>query len=156
MVQSQVAHRWTIGGLARQGGVGVETVRYYQRRGLLPTPGRGPGGSGGAVRRYGEDDARRLRFIRAAQRAGFTLHQIGELLALDAGQDRAKARELAGARIAELDKQIAQLEAARASLVRLDRSCADNAQGPCPIIAAFDGPDEPSGRTSPPRRDSCG
>ena len=80
----------TISGLARSAGVNVETVRYYQRRGLIETPPRGAG-----VRRYGAQDVRRLGFIRSAQAAGFTLDQIGELLALDAGQDRARARELA-------------------------------------------------------------
>ena len=64
-----------IGELARKGGVGVETVRYYQRRALLDEPSRA-----GGVRRYGNDDVRRLRFIRAAQGAGFTLEEIGELL----------------------------------------------------------------------------
>ncbi len=124
----------TIGGLARAGGVGVETVRYYQRRGLLETP---PGEGG--MRRYGADAARRLRFIRAAQTAGFTLEQIAELLALDAGQDRARARDLAQVRLTELDTKIAGLERARASLRRLARACADGGDGPCPIITAFEG-----------------
>lgn len=72
----------TIAKLAREGGVGVETVRYYQRRGLLPKPER-PAGDGlsGGIRRNGEEDARRLRFIRTAQAAGFTLEEIGDLLA---------------------------------------------------------------------------
>lgn len=133
---------WTISGLAREGGVGVETVRYYQRRGLLGTPERPSAGLGGGVRRYGEPDARRLRFIRSAQRAGFTLDEIGELIALDATNDRPRARALAATRIAELDRQIDRLRAARASLIRLDRACADSAHGPCPIIAAFDGSDD--------------
>lgn len=86
----------TIAGLAREGGVGVETVRYYQRRGLLDTPDRPNGsGSSGGIRRYGPNDVRRLRFIRSAQGAGFTLEQISELLALDAIDDRARARQLA-------------------------------------------------------------
>lgn len=123
----------TIGGLARAGGVGVETVRYYQRRGLLDTP-RSDG-----VRRYGPEAARRLRFIRAAQTAGFTLEQIAELLALDAGQDRARARELTQARLTELDAKIAELERARASLRRLAGVCAQGRDGPCPIITAFEG-----------------
>ena len=79
----------TISGLAQVGGVGVETVRYYQRRGLLETPPRPRGeGYGGGVRRYGDEDVRKLRFIRSAQAAGFTLEQISELLALDATDDR--------------------------------------------------------------------
>ncbi|MFT4251977.1 MAG: MerR family DNA-binding protein [Caulobacter sp.] len=127
----------TIAGLARAGGVGVETVRYYQRRGLLETPERGSGSSGG-VRRYGDEAVRRLRFIRSAQSAGFTLEQIGELLALDAGQDRARARELARERIADLDGKIAELQAARTGLSKLLHTCSADDEGPCPIIAAFE------------------
>ncbi len=124
----------TISGLGRAGGVGVETIRYYQRRGLLETPRAGDG-----VRRYGPEATRRLRFIRSAQTAGFTLEQIGELLALDAGQDRARARELAQARLTELDAKIAELETARASLRRLAQACGAGGSGPCPIITAFEG-----------------
>lgn len=131
--------RMTVAGLARAGGVGVETIRYYQRRGLLGIPERSGGNPlGGGVRRYGDEDARRLRFIRSAQTAGFSLEQIGELIELDAGQDRERARELAGERIAALDAKIAELQAARKSLHRLAHDCATNANGPCPILAAFD------------------
>jgi MerR family mercuric resistance operon transcriptional regulator len=130
----------TIAGLAREGGVGVETVRYYQRRGLLRTPGK-TGGSAlsGGIRRYDADDVRRLRFIRSAQAAGFTLEQIGELLDLDASQDRARARALAAERIAALDEKIAELQGARASLAKLASACAASDTGPCPIIEAFEG-----------------
>ena len=128
----------TIAGLARQGGVGVETVRYYQRRGLLGTPERtGGAGLGGGIRRYGEEDIRRLRFIRSAQVAGFTLEQIRELIELDAGEDRARARALANERLTALDAKIAELEAARKSLRRLARDCAATSGGPCPIISSF-------------------
>lgn len=131
--------RMTIAGLAREGDVGVETVRYYQRRGLLETPDR-PSGAGIAagVRRYGGQDVRRLRFIRSAQAAGFTLEQISELLALDATDDRARARELASERIAALDEKIVDLERVRASLRRLAQECGSGASGPCPILTAFD------------------
>ena len=129
----------TIAGLAREGGVGVETIRYYQRRGLLKTPERKDrGGNGGGVRRYGEEDIRRLRFIRSAQAAGFSLDQIAELLALDASDDRPRARALAKERISALNAKIAQLKAARDSLQRLARACDAGEVGPCPIIAAFD------------------
>jgi MerR family mercuric resistance operon transcriptional regulator len=129
----------TISGLARAGGVGVETVRYYQRRGLLGVPAKSGGNDlAGGVRRYGEADVRRLRFIRSAQAAGFTLEQIAELLALDAGEDRARARELARERIVALDAKIAELEAARASLRRLAHECGASKTGPCPIITAFE------------------
>lgn len=129
----------TIANLARAGGVGVETVRYYQRRGLLPEPPRPEGsGLGGGVRRYGEDEVRRLRFIRTAQAAGFTLEEIGELLELHAADGRPRAREMAQARIAALDAKIAELAAARAALSRLASQCAHGGEGPCPILAAFD------------------
>jgi MerR family mercuric resistance operon transcriptional regulator len=129
----------TIAKLAQAGGVGVETVRYYQRRGLLPEPRRPEGfGLGGSVRRYSEDDARRLRFIRSAQAAGFTLEEIGELLALDATNNRQRAREMARNRIAALDARIAELSAARDALGRLAHQCAAGDAGPCPILTAFD------------------
>ena len=126
--------RDTIGGLARAAGVGVETVRYYQRRGLLPEPVRPPG----EVRRYGEEDVKRLRFIRSAQAAGFTLNEIGELIALDASDDRARARELAQSRVAAIDDKISELREARDALAGLALDCASNRRGPCPILKAFD------------------
>ena len=130
---------WTIAGLARAGGVGVETIRYYQRRSLLRTPDRlGGDGRSGVVRRYDEADLWRLRFIRSGQAAGFTLDQISELLELDVTQDRARARALAEERIAALDERIAKLEAARASLRRLAAECSSGAAGPCPILISFD------------------
>ena len=129
----------TIARLAEAGGVGVETVRYYQRRGLLAEPPRPQGpGSGGGVRRYGPEDVRRLRFVRSAQAAGFTLEQIGELLALDAGEDRGRALALAQERLVELDARIAELEAARTALRRLAGACAGGGKGPCPILEAFE------------------
>jgi MerR family transcriptional regulator, mercuric resistance operon regulatory protein len=129
----------TIAALAREGGVGVETIRYYQRRGLLGTPERSGGsGLGGGIRRYSAEDLRRLRFIRSAQSAGFTLEQIGELLALDAGEDRARARALAQERIAALDTRIAELQAARTALSGLAQACDEGTCGPCPILAAFE------------------
>ncbi len=132
MVRSQEGHKLTIGGLASAAGVGVETIRFYQRRGLIETPTRESG-----IRRYGNDDLRRLRFIRQAKAAGFTLEEIRELLALDAGEDRSRARELASARIAELDSRIAELEQARDSLRRLAAECGGGGKGPCPILASF-------------------
>ena len=119
---------------AEAGGVGVETVRFYQRKGLLDTPLKRDG-----IRRYGEAEVRRLRFIRMAQRAGFTLEEIRELLVLDSGHDRQRARELARARIALLDEQIADMERARDYLQKLAAQCSASAPGPCPILASFDG-----------------
>ena len=135
MVQSQEA-LFTIGKLAQAGDVGVETIRYYQRRGLLGTPDRGADSTG--TRRYAAEDLRRLRFIRTAQTAGFTLEQIGELLSLDASQDRVRARTLAKARVAALNAKIAELSAARDALQQLAQACGASDKGPCPIITAFD------------------
>lgn len=135
MVRSQGVSGLTIGKLAEAGRVGVETIRYYQRRGLLDAPERG---YGGGVRRYGEADVRRLRFIRSAQAAGFTLEQIAELLDLDARDDRPRARELARERIAALDAKIAELTEARDALRKLARECGSGGAGPCPILKAFE------------------
>lgn len=126
----------TISKLAVAGDVGVETVRYYQRRGLLETPDRPYGG----IRRYDENDVARLRFIRAAQTAGFTLSEIGQLLDYDREADRAAIRAVADERIAALDRQIAELEAAKAALARLSGQCRHGMDGPCPIIEAFADP----------------
>jgi len=122
----------TIGKFASAGGVGVETVRFYQRRGLLQTPRYGEG-----TRRYSNEDLRRLKFIRQAQTAGFTLEEIGRLLALDAGHDREAVRELAGKRLEALNARIAELEDARRSLSRLLGECASGTSGPCPILRSF-------------------
>jgi MerR family mercuric resistance operon transcriptional regulator len=123
----------TIARLAGAAGVGVETVRYYQRRGLLAVPA-----SAGAVRRYGNEDVRRLRFIRRAQAAGFTLEEINELLALDRTGDRARVRAMAVDRLAALDAKLAELEESRTALERLRSACATGKRGPCPILEAFD------------------
>ncbi|WP_374526481.1 MerR family transcriptional regulator [Sphingopyxis sp.] len=130
---------FTIGKLAAAGGVGVETIRYYQRRGLMGTPVRSGGdGWGGGVRRYDDDDVRRLKFIRAAQVSGFTLDEISELLALEASEDRVRVRTLARQRIEALDEKIAQMTETRAALARLADQCAASDKGPCPILASFE------------------
>src|SRR4051794_27152144 len=133
MVQSQAIESLSIGKLAAACGVGVETVRFYQRRGLLGTPRRDDG-----IRRYGSDDVRRLRFIKQAQAAGFTLEEIKELLDLDASEDRTRARELANARVKALDVRIAELQRARDALRRLARECGSGSAGPCPILTSFE------------------
>ena len=133
MVQCQAPHSLTIGKLASAGGVGVETIRFYQRKGLLGTPGRD-----GGIRRYGSQDVRRLKFIRQAQAAGFTLEEIRELLDLDATDDRPRARDLARARVKALDSKIAELKRARDALQRLAKECAHGTSGACPILTSFD------------------
>ena len=123
----------TIARLAKAVGVGVETVRYYQRRGLLNVPE-----AVGAVRHYGAEELRRLSFIRRAQAAGFTLEEISELIALDRTDDRSRVREMAGERIVALDAKISELQNARTALERLRTTCASGKGGACPIIEAFD------------------
>jgi MerR family mercuric resistance operon transcriptional regulator len=110
------------------------TVRYYQSRVFLPEPARPPG----ELRRYGEADVKRLKFIRTAQAAGFTLAEIKELIHLDASDDRPRARELAQARVAAIDEKIAELREAREALAGLATACAKKRGGPCPILTAFD------------------
>ncbi len=132
MVQSQGVETLTIGTLAAAGGVGVETVRFYQRKGLLEQPTRESG-----IRRYGSEDLRRLRFIKQAQTAGFTLQEIKELLHLDASEDRRRAHELARARVKSIDEKITELMRARDALQRLAQECGQGSSGPCPILVSF-------------------
>ena len=123
----------TSGQFAKQVDVTVETVRYYQRKGLLDTPN-----STGGIRRYGQHDLRRLKFIRKAQEAGFTLREIKELIGLDSTQDHHRAYQLAMRRLQELDAKIAEMQQARDSLKRLAGNCAAGGESkPCAILAAF-------------------
>lgn len=137
-----------IGDLARAGGVSVETIRFYQRRGLLAEPPRA-----GGARRYSQGDLERLRSIRAAQTAGFTLEEITILLGLDQ-HDRASARALAEARIAAIDEKIATLKTMRAALKNLAADCAKGGDGPCPILESFSIPPKtaPAGGQTRARR----
>ncbi len=122
----------SIGKFAEAGGVGVETIRFYQRKGMLEVPQQG-----GGIRRYGRNDLRRLQFIKLAKIAGFRLKEIKELLDLDATQDRCRARQLAQSRLHALDEKIMELQRARNSLQRLATECASGADGPCPILTSF-------------------
>lgn len=133
MVRSQHLEDLTIGKFAAAADVGVETVRFYQRRGLLSTPRRIDG-----IRRYGSADVARLRFIRQAQAAGFTLEEIRRLLDLDSGEDRATVQEMAAKRLAELDARMEALQQARTSLQTLVSECAVGRTGPCPILKSFE------------------
>jgi MerR family transcriptional regulator, mercuric resistance operon regulatory protein len=131
---------YSISKLAIAAGTGVETVRFYQRSNLMPRPPGRQSGLRNGIHYYDETDLKRLRFIRTAQRAGFKLSEIAELLRLDASSDRRSVRDLAHQRIAELDAKIAELAQARAVLENLATECAASDVGPCPIIAAFDTP----------------
>jgi Hg(II)-responsive transcriptional regulator len=126
-----------IGEAAARAGVNIETLRYYERRGLLREPARQASG----YRAYDEDSVRVVRFVKRAQELGFSLADVEELLRLAAGNAPASCREvraLATAKIGDLDRRIATLGAMRASLVDLVRTC--NRRGrkrECPLIEAI-------------------
>lgn len=137
-----------IGELAKSAGVAVDTVRYYERLGLLPEPRRIPSG----YRDYAESDTNRLKFIRNAKGLGFTLDEIHELLGMlssDAG-DRAVVRRLAQDRLDRIDAQLAQLQAVRESLHRVVARCSGKgALEGCPIIEAVMAHGDPGALTEP-------
>lgn len=139
-MKAKVPPQMTIGRLAKAAGVGVETVRYYQRRGLLPQPQRPMGG----FRYYNAEALEQLRSVKRAQRAGFSLAEISILLRLDRIRDRQAAQRLAGQKIAEIDQQIDALKKLRQALSGLTRAC-ERGTGdvPCPILEAFRTPHRP-------------
>ena len=129
----------TTGTLARRAGVGVETIRFYEREGLLPAPPRRESG----YRIYADADLRRVQFLRRAQELGFTLREASDLLALrlDEASDRADVRARASAKIADLERRIADLERMRTTLAALRDACHGHGttEG-CPILGALDVP----------------
>ena len=128
----------SIGRLARAAGVHVETIRYYQRRGLLATPRKPPGG----IRVYPAASLEQLHFIRRAQQLGFALRDIRELLALGSGHCR-DTRRLAEAHLADVDQRVRDLARMRRTLARLIRSCHNGQEQPCPIVATLSAPAKP-------------
>jgi MerR family mercuric resistance operon transcriptional regulator len=124
----------TIGKLAAAAGVNIETIRYYQRRGLLDEPPKPFGGQ----RRYPLTMAKQVRFIKRAQALGFTLSEIGALLRLDAACACTETRALAVRKLASIEQKIADLTAIRQALDGLVRQC-DSGDGDaaCPIINAL-------------------
>ena len=124
----------TIGIVAKQAGVNVETIRFYHRRGLLPVPQKPLGG----VRRYNQGDVARVRFIKSAQRLGFTLDEIGLLLRLDDGAHCAEAREIAEHKLADVRARLEDLRRIEAALKRLVEACqARKSKVSCPLIASL-------------------
>lgn len=121
----------TIGQLASAGAVNVETIRYYQREKLLPTPQR----IYGAIRRYGETELRRLLFIKRAQSLGFSLTEIVLLLELAEGEHCAETQEMATKKLGVIEQKLADLQAIQAALRKLILSCRKGKSGcGCPII----------------------
>ena len=124
----------TIGKLAAAAGVGVDTVRFYERAGLLKKPARTPSG----YRMYAASDSARLRFVRRAKGLSFSLEEVGELLRLNDGRGtRASVRALTERRLAQIEQRVAELNRMRKTLRGLLHDChGDGPLAGCPIIEA--------------------
>ena len=139
----------TIGTVARRAGVGVETIRFYEREGLLPEPPR----TGAGYRKYPEETIERLRFIRRAKELGFSLAETEELieLRLAAGADRSTVKEVAERRLADIRSRIGSLLSMEKALARLTEACdGEGSVEGCSIIAALSGA-PPAGARRPRR-----
>ena len=131
----------TIGQLAKKANVNLETIRYYERRGLIPEPPRSVSG----YRQYSADDLQRTRFIKRAQALGFSLKEIAELLTLrvEPGTTCGEVKARVQAKIKDVEKRIADLEHMQAALLRLSKRCMG--RGPaskCPILEELNIRDE--------------
>lgn len=123
----------TIGRLARVAGVGVETIRYYQQRGLLPVPS-----TTGAFRYYPVELVKRICFIKRAQELGFSLDEITELLRLEDGTNRSSIRRIAADRLGQIENKLTDLKRMQKVLKHLVAECEHTrAELPCPIIATL-------------------
>ncbi len=128
--------RLTISHLAQLGGVNLETIRYYERRGLLAKPPRTEAG----YRQFSPDAAQRLRFIKRAQELGFTLDEVGELLDLrhDPQHNRDDVRTRAIEKIADVERKIETLAAMKSVLQALTERCEQCGSDDCPILASLE------------------
>ena len=124
----------TIGTLAETAGVNVETIRFYQRKGLMPEPDK-PYGS---IRRYGAAELARVRFIKSAQRLGFSLEEVGELLKLEDGARCSEARQLAEQKLVDVRQKLSDLQRIESVLAGLVARCsAVRGRVNCPLIASL-------------------
>lgn len=137
-MDTQTAPHFTIGALARRAGVGIDTIRYYEREQLLPPPQRRASG----YRDYGPDVVERLRFIRRAKDLGFTLEEIRELLTLSNDRERGvkSVKQRAEARLGEVEQRIRELQRMKRGLKQLIDACPGHgALEHCPILRALGG-----------------
>lgn len=126
----------TIGAFAKVAGVNLETIRFYQRKGLLPEPDK-PYGS---IRRYGDADVARVKFVKSAQRLGFSLDEIAELLRLEDGTHCAEASSLAEHKLRDVREKLADLTRMETVLSQLACACqARKGSVSCPMIASLQG-----------------
>lgn len=124
----------TIGAFAKAAGVNVETIRFYQRKGLLPEPAK-PYGS---IRRYGPSDVARVKFVKAAQRLGFSLDEISQLLRLEDGTHCREAADIAALRLVDVRARLADLARMEKVLSSLVNECkARGGSVSCPLIASL-------------------
>ncbi|EOW5844385.1 Hg(II)-responsive transcriptional regulator [Pseudomonas aeruginosa] len=129
----------TIGAFAKAAGVNVETIRFYQRKGLLPEPDK-PYGS---IRRYGEADVARVKFVKSAQRLGFSLDEVAGLLRLDDGAHCDESRVLAEQKLEDVRGKLADLRRIESVLARLVHDCcASHGTVSCPLIVSLQGEKE--------------
>jgi MerR family copper efflux transcriptional regulator len=136
MERNAAMSKMTIGPLAKQAGVNIDTIRYYERNGLMPEPVRRSSG----YREYGAADIERLRFIVRAKALGFTLAEIGELLSLSADRDVRGVKRRAEERLDQVERKIEELERVRRGLKTLIDACPGHGDlEQCPIIAALSG-----------------
>ena len=142
----------TIGKIARKAGVGVETIRFYERKGLIEQPPKPPFAG---FRLYSIETVRRVRFIRQAQELGFSLREIDELLALrtDPAVDCADVRDRARAKLDEVEHKITRLQRIGAALEELIAACpGEGALRECSIMEAIAGPEETDTSANKERR----
>lgn len=144
--------RLTIGQVASEAGVNVQTLRYYERRGILDEPKR----SGSGYREYSADAVRVIRFIKRAQDLGFTLSEIQELLELREHRPRKRkaVRELAAAKVRDIERKVRDLESMKHALNVLVNSCTCKGSAlECPILEALEGAAPASGPGSSVREE---
>ena len=145
MRSSAVPEALTIGRLARAADVGIETIRYYQDRRLLPVPP-----SDGAFRYYPLSLVERIRFIKRAQELGFSLEEVRELLQLEDGADRASIRRVASDRLGQIEAKLSDLKRMQRVLKDLLTECEHTKAGlPCPIIGTIRAPSTATARGVP-------
>jgi MerR family mercuric resistance operon transcriptional regulator len=126
----------TIGAFAKAAGVNVETIRFYQRKNLLAEPEK-PYGS---IRRYGQKDVARVKFVKSAQRLGFSLDEIAELLRLEDGTHCSEARKLAEHKLNDMREKLADLSRMEATLSELVCACHKRRGNiSCPLISTLQG-----------------
>ena len=124
----------SISRMALEAEVNLETIRFYQRKGLIAEPERPQGG----IRRYAKADVARVRFIKAAQRIGFTLDEIAQLLKLDDGAHCGEAREIADHKLADVRRRMADLQRIEGALAELLKRCdANRGKVTCPLIVSL-------------------